>query len=249
MQQVHAAGGAVDQRDTVQEEAGGEAAEQEILERRFVAALIVAQIAGQDVARDGRDLQTDEDHDQIVGRGHQALPGDREQQQRVVFAGLGILPREETVGREDGQDTDRDHQHAEEGGEAIHHQHAAERRSADGEGVHAGAESGQQGEQADVAEGIGRALVDQRIEHHEQGAHDGENDFGEEAQGVLRVEQRTSEHGRPPWFAQTHSLTLGALIGAAPGRGRSRWSVPKRVRYSCPRAGGSSASTRPSTPS
>src|ERR1035437_2744441 len=78
-QQVDAAGGAVDQRHAVQEEGGGEAAEQEILERRLVRALIVAQIAGQDIARDGGDLEANEDHDQVVRGGHQALPGDGEQ--------------------------------------------------------------------------------------------------------------------------------------------------------------------------
>ena len=34
----------------------------------FVVALVVAQIAGEDVGRDGRDLEADEDHDQFVGR-------------------------------------------------------------------------------------------------------------------------------------------------------------------------------------
>ena len=56
-------------------------------------------------------------------------PDDREQQQRVIFAGLGVLAVEVAVGREHGQDADRDHQHAEERGEAIHHQHAGERRA------------------------------------------------------------------------------------------------------------------------
>src|ERR1019366_6503459 len=59
-QQVDAAGDAVDDGHAVQEEGRGEAAEQEIFERTLVAALIVAQIAGQNVARDGGDLQADE---------------------------------------------------------------------------------------------------------------------------------------------------------------------------------------------
>ena len=37
--------------------------------RGFIAALVIAQIAGQDVGGDGRDLQADEDHDQLVGAG------------------------------------------------------------------------------------------------------------------------------------------------------------------------------------
>src|ERR1039458_9612634 len=107
-QQVDAAGDAVDDGHAVQEEGGGEAAEQEIFECGFVAALIVAQIAGQDVTRDGGDLQADEDHDQVVGSGHQALAGDTEQQQRVVLAGFGVLLGQEAIGRQNGQHADHD---------------------------------------------------------------------------------------------------------------------------------------------
>src|SRR5450759_1265166 len=102
-----------------------------------------------------------------------------------------------------------------------------------------------------MPEGVGpalveRVLVDDGIEHHEQRAHHGENDFRQEAQSVLRVEDRTNGHERPPpWLA---ALPVVLLV-TAPGKGRSRWSVPIRGRCSCPRAGGSFASTRPSTPS
>src|SRR5665811_2375275 len=106
-----------------------------------------------------------------------------------------------------------------------------------------------------MPEGVGPALVDQGIEHHEQRAHHGENDFGQEAQGVLWVEDRTNGHGRPPCLAALPAPErtgdpegAPACPTAAPGRGRSRWSVPTRARCSCRRAGGSSASTRPSTP-
>ncbi len=94
--EIDAAGGAVDQRHAVEEETRGERAEQEILERGLIGALIVAQIAGQDVAGDGGDLQADEDDDQVVGRGHDGLAGDGEQQQRVVLAGFGVLAFQET---------------------------------------------------------------------------------------------------------------------------------------------------------
>ena len=88
------AGDAVDPGDAVEQERGGERAQQEVLERRFVGALVVAQVAGQHVAGDRGDLQADEDHDQLVGRRHHALAGDREQQQRVVLAGLRVLAPE-----------------------------------------------------------------------------------------------------------------------------------------------------------
>ena len=89
--QLRGAGDPVDQRDAIEQKRGGEGAQQEILQRGFVVALVVAQIAGQDVGRDRGDLEPDEDHDQIVGGHHQALSGDGEQQQGVVFAGFGVL--------------------------------------------------------------------------------------------------------------------------------------------------------------
>ncbi len=63
--QIDAARGAVDQRNAIEEEGGGERSQKEVFERRFVGALIVAQISGQHVARDGRDFEADEDDDQL----------------------------------------------------------------------------------------------------------------------------------------------------------------------------------------
>ena len=55
---------------------------------------------------------------------HHALADDGEQQQRVIFAGLRVLrARRKRYDDEHGQDADADHQHAEEGGEAIDDQH------------------------------------------------------------------------------------------------------------------------------
>ena len=97
-------------------------------ERRFVVALVVAQIAGQNVSGDGADLQPDEDHDQLVGGGHHALPDDREQNQGVIFAGFGMFALQILIGAEHRQHTDADHQHAEESGEAVDDQHARRTR-------------------------------------------------------------------------------------------------------------------------
>src|SRR4029077_3549208 len=89
--QIGAAGGSVNPRDSVEQERGGERSEQEIFQSRFVVALVVAKVAGQNVSGDGGNLQSDEDHDQLVGRRHDALTGDGEQQQRVVFGRFSVL--------------------------------------------------------------------------------------------------------------------------------------------------------------
>ncbi len=62
------AGGAEDQRNAVQHEAGGKRAQQEILERGFFRFDVRAGETGQDVKRDGEQLERQEDDDQIVGR-------------------------------------------------------------------------------------------------------------------------------------------------------------------------------------
>ena len=98
----------------------------------------------------------------------------REEQQRVVFAGLGVLAVEEAVGRQDGEHADADHQHAEESGESIDHQHAAEGRAILRAGVDCRAQGGGQSQQAEVAEEVRGTLVEHRVEHHQQGAEDGE---------------------------------------------------------------------------
>ncbi len=51
------AGGAIDESDTVEQKAGGERAEQEVLERGFVGARVAAQEAGQRVNRDRHRLE------------------------------------------------------------------------------------------------------------------------------------------------------------------------------------------------
>ena len=92
--ELHRAGVAVDQRDAVQEEAGGEGAEQEVLERRLLAEQPAP--AGQpaeQVERQREHLERDEHGEQVAGRREQHHPADREHQQRVD---LGVV---EALGR------------------------------------------------------------------------------------------------------------------------------------------------------
>ena len=95
--ELHRAGEAVDQRDAVEEEAGGEGAEQEVLERRLLAQQPPAtgQPAEQ-VEREREHLERHEHREQVVGRGEQHHAEDREHHQRedlgVVEAGRRGLP-------------------------------------------------------------------------------------------------------------------------------------------------------------
>ena len=87
--ELHRAGVAVEQRDAVEEEAGGERAEQEVLERRLLAEQPAA--AGQpaqQVERQREHLERHEHRQQVVGRREQHHAADREHHQRVD---LGVV--------------------------------------------------------------------------------------------------------------------------------------------------------------
>ena len=100
--EVHRAGVAVDERDAVEEEGGGEGAEEEVLHRRFLAQQAPAPgQATQQVEREREHLESHEHGEQVTGRREEHHPADREQQQRVdlgvVEAGrlpLGLGARE-----------------------------------------------------------------------------------------------------------------------------------------------------------
>ncbi len=92
--EVHGPGVAVEQRRAVEEEARGEGAEQEVLERGLLAQQATATgEAAQQVEREREHLEADEHRQQVVGRGEQHHPEDREHHERVD---LGVL----AVGRD-----------------------------------------------------------------------------------------------------------------------------------------------------
>ena len=89
--QPDAAGGAVDQRQAVEEEGRGEGAEQEVLDRRLLREQPAA--AGQaadQVQRQAEHLERDEHDQQVVRRDEQHHAADGERGQRID---LGLHPR------------------------------------------------------------------------------------------------------------------------------------------------------------
>ena len=83
---LRGAGGAEDQRDAVEQECGGEGAEQEVLDGGFRAAAGLLAVAGEDVGGDGGDFESDEDDQQLDGAGEQAHADGAEDDERVVLA-------------------------------------------------------------------------------------------------------------------------------------------------------------------
>src|SRR6185437_2594483 len=83
---ARAAGGAVDQRDSVEEEGRGEGAEKEILERGFGALRTAAAEARHDVGGDRGDFEGDEDQQQLHGARHEHHADGSEEHEGEEFA-------------------------------------------------------------------------------------------------------------------------------------------------------------------
>ena len=81
-------GGAVEQRDPVEEKGGGERAEQEIFHRRLAGLPAALEQPRQDVERERHQLDGEEDHDEVAGRGQEQHARRREEHQRVVLTRL-----------------------------------------------------------------------------------------------------------------------------------------------------------------
>ena len=84
------AGGAVEERDAVQQDAARERAEDEVLERGLDRLRLALEVAGQDVARQRHQLERDPDRQQAETARHQHHAGGRGQQdQRVELSPAG----------------------------------------------------------------------------------------------------------------------------------------------------------------
>ena len=105
-------GGAIHQGDPVEEERRGERPQYEVLEGRLLR-LDAAQVqGGHDVDGDRQQLEAEEQHDQVVGRGHDHAACGREQQQHVELDARQVLAGE--VGP--GEQRRGDHGDGEQGG-------------------------------------------------------------------------------------------------------------------------------------
>ena len=99
-------GGAECERNAVEEERGGKRAEQEVLDGGLGGRDLGLAEAGHDVSGDGRDLEADEDHQELDRTGHQHHADGAEEDQRVVLAGVAgfafkVFERAEQRGDDD----------------------------------------------------------------------------------------------------------------------------------------------------
>ncbi len=115
--EVRGAGGAVDERDAVEEDGRREGAEQEVLEPGLLRGEALAVERGEHVQRDREDLERQEDGDEVVGRRHQHHAGGRAQHQREVLGALEVLAPQVAAGQQQreqgGAEDHRLHEHRE----------------------------------------------------------------------------------------------------------------------------------------
>ena len=171
--QVERAGGAIDQRQAIQQQARCQRAQHEILDRRLRRQRTVAVERDQRIRAQRQQLQPEIDHHQVAGGHQQHHAGGSEQHQHRHFARIESAFAQERPGVDERQ---RRH-HAD---EQLHHiggdvadEHPAEHRTlpADATGDHRGDE--RQASRA-TAHGYDAAVrVQEQVEHQQRegGAH------------------------------------------------------------------------------
>ncbi len=186
--ELHGAGKPVDQRNAVQQQAGGQRAENEIFEPGFRAAQLVAGEGGEHVDRQRLQFEAEIERHHVGGRGHHqhAGGGVEHEHRKLEPAQIGVLVVVE-----------RDN-HAERGG-GQHQQLGEAAETVDGElpvealpRVAAEDQHGGQQEGADRQHGAEEKTVAflQHAEQQDAHAADGQHDF--------RQSERPVHCGRPP---------------------------------------------------
>ncbi len=196
--QVRRPGGPVGQRDAVDEDGRGEAAQDEVLERRLAGCGALVVEGGQHVQGEGEDLEAEEDDDQVVGHPHHHGAGGREHRQHVELRAVRAFPAQVAVRHERGEQHGDGDQHGDEHAEAVHDdgvfdvgvravllhvvplpERDAERAARDddrGDGAHAYPQR--------LAHQRGQAEQDDGAADHDDGRQDGEPADGRHRDGV-----------------------------------------------------------------
>ena len=91
--EVGRSGGAIGEGDTVEKDGRRERPQHEVLDRRLTRLRAPSVVAGHHVQGDGEDLQAEEQHDQVVGTGHEHGARRRQHGQHVELGPVQPFPR------------------------------------------------------------------------------------------------------------------------------------------------------------
>ncbi|KAG1448897.1 hypothetical protein G6F57_016743 [Rhizopus arrhizus] len=170
---VQAAGGAVDQRHAVQQQARGQRTEHDVLHRRFRGQAVLAVAGHQRVGAQRQQFQTQVDHQQAAGRDQDHHAGGAEQDQHRDLALEQVAITQVAPAIDQGQAAEQHDPglHHVRGG--IAHEHAMEDLPLP---AHAGGQHEQHHGQRSEREQVGDDLVpvaDEQVEDHQgEGAAD-----------------------------------------------------------------------------
>jgi len=181
---VQRTGGAVDHRDTVEHEARGQCAEDEVLHRRFGRDRVVAAQRHQGVQRQRHQFQAQVDRQHAVTRDHDHLAQRREQREHVELA--AEVTREHAalahvLARIHQRDADR------QVGEQLQQVRHRVRYEHVVEGVHGGAAvevgpaehcAADQGQQRQVVGHVAARPLQVQVDQQDRGSRDQQEDFG-----------------------------------------------------------------------
>ncbi len=210
-----AAGGAPDQRNSVEQKGRGEGSDQEIFEGRLRREHAAPVEPRQDIDRDRHHLEPEEEDDQVLGPGQKHHPDRGEEHEGVVLGSDQPFPLEVPQGKKDRRRGRHENQRQRGEAEAVHCHH--ERRplgtGAAGPEQHEGERARDQTRESDVTgePAVRRRLVPPGIHQQDDERPRGEGDLGHEGQGdPERCPQIERHQGRAP---RVRSERSSAAIG------------------------------------
>ena len=199
LRQLRVPGLAVDERHAEEQEPGREAAEQQVLQRRFLGALLAAREAAEHVERERQQLDRQEDDHEARRAGEQHHPDGRGEDQRVVLAVVDA-PAVEVVR------ADHDHQPGADQQDGVDEQREAVVRERAGVHQAAGvrvepgpdrdAERRREAEQCEAREPGALRRRDDQVEQHEQQERAAEHELGKDADEVASAGERQRNRRR-----------------------------------------------------
>ena len=231
--EVRGAGGAEDERDAVEEEAGREGAEEEVLHRRLGRLDAALEGPRQHVQGEGHRLEPQEHDDEVSRARHQRHAHRGEEHEDVELARLRALPAY-VVEREEKNEPHREaDDEVEEDREAVEDHHALERLLVGAPEVERGHQREHHPARPTTPRCSFRCARRQEVDHqqHERGHGEDEHgpdgpeaDDGRDERGRHRVSARRGPRWRRPWpgpGSRGPGRSPPSARGRAPGRRRS----------------------------
>jgi hypothetical protein len=189
---------AINERQAVEQDPGGEGAEDEVFQCGFGRLRLALEVPGEDVGSESHGLERDVDRDQVVPGDHEEHSDAGEEKERVVLPSrIGRRP-DERHRREDREHEREQDRELEEEGEVVHDEHAREDRPdmALRRGGHEGGQRAGQDDEEDgeIGEEVLLGLAERGREPEHEQARAGQEELRRQEEPVCGLEG----HGAVP---------------------------------------------------